>query len=51
MITGGYCIQKNNWVQIEPILDLSPNYFCLKIHYLVIASLGFANFAYDDRQA
>ena len=48
--TGGYCTQKNNWVQIGTILDLSPNYFCLQIHFLEIASLVFANFAYNDRQ-
>ena len=43
---------KNNiWVQIGTILDLSPNYFCLQIHFLEIASLVFANFANDDRHA
>ena len=33
------------------ILDLSPNYFCLPIHFFEIASLVFATFAYDVRQA
>ena len=32
--TGGFSRQKYFRVQIEPILDLSPNYFCPKIHYL-----------------
>ena len=45
--TGGYGTQK----MIGPILDLSPNYFCLLIHFLEIASLVFAYFGYDDRQA
>ena len=48
---GGYCTKKNYWVQIGPILDLSPNYFCLQIHFLDIASSDYANFACDDRQA
>ena len=45
--TDDYCTQKI----IGPILDLSPNYFCLQIHFLEIASLVLASFAYDDRQA
>ena len=49
--TGGYCTQKNNWVKIGTILDLSPNYSCLQIHFLEITSLVCANFAYNDRHA
>ena len=29
-----YCTKKNNWVQIGPILNLSPNYFASKFIFL-----------------
>ena len=32
-ISLGNYTQKNNWVQIRPILYLSSNYFCLQIHF------------------
>ena len=32
--TGGFSRQKIFEVQIEPIFDMCPNYFCLQIHYL-----------------
>ena len=44
---GSYYTQKNNLVLTGPILDLSPNNFCLQIHNLDIASFSFANFEYD----
>ena len=33
----------------SPILDLSPNYFCLQIHYLDFYSYAFFHFAHYDR--
>ena len=34
----------------SPILDLSPNYFCLQIQYLDLYSYAFFHFAHYDRQ-
>ena len=37
-------------VQIEPIFDICPNYFCLQIHYLDFYLQAFFYFAYYDRK-
>ena len=47
--TGGYGTSKKYLNLLGPIVNLSPNYFCLQIHVLEIVSSVFANFAYDDK--
>ena len=46
----GLWLEKNLRAKFGPNLDLSPNYFCLQIHFLDCYSSEFIHFAYYDRQ-
>ena len=47
---GGLVAKKNFRAKFGPNLDLSPNYFCLQIHFLDCYSSIFIRFVYYDRQ-
>ena len=49
-VNGGPVAEKNFRAKFGPNLDMSPNYFCLQIHFLDCYSSEFLYFAYYDRQ-